>query len=125
MRFSVVVFVMLCFCLNGCSVIMALKGTENPDLGALHEGQSREEVIDYLGEPEDSTQYEDGRRVDEYKLEWGNEPSIARALLYGVLDFFTFFVWELFGTPQEALKSEVRALSIEYDQDEKVSNIFF
>jgi hypothetical protein len=75
--------------LSACSVGMALSGNEEPDLGAVKVGTSRGEVEMHLGNPEHSLTLEDGRRVDVYEYEIGNEPSTGRALGHGAMDVLT------------------------------------
>ena len=65
--------------LSGCSVGMALSGSENPDLGQIRVGATRGEVELQMGSPVKSNIEESGRRTDVYAYEIGNEPSTGRA----------------------------------------------
>jgi hypothetical protein len=109
--------------LSACSVGMALSGNENPDLGAIKVGASRGEVEMHLGNPKNSTTLEDGRRVDTYEYEIGNEPSAARAIGHGAMDVMTLGLWEVIGTPIEGVQGERYDATITYDRDDKVVDL--
>jgi hypothetical protein len=57
--------------LSGCSVGMALSGSEKPDLGAIKVGSSRGEVEMHLGSATSSLALEDGWRTNIYEYEIG------------------------------------------------------
>ena len=115
----VVSLIFLC----GCSVGMALSGKKEPNIGAIKVGSTRGEVEMHLGHPTDSTTLEDGRRVDIYEYELGNEPSAGRAMGHGCLDVLTFGLWEIAGTPIEGLQGEKRQITITYDSNDFVKSI--
>lgn len=108
--------------LAGCSVGMALHGHTDPNIGALHIGQSREEVLLNLGQPAGTIATDSGR-TDTFALERGNEPSAGRALGHGVMDVLTLGGWELLGTPIEAVQGDTFSLVVEYDQLDRVVHI--
>jgi hypothetical protein len=87
-----------------CSVGMAMSGSENPDLGAIRIGASRGEVELHLGTPIKTTPLSGGGRADVYQYEIGNEPSTGRAVGHGVMDVLTLGIWEVVGTPIEAVQ---------------------
>jgi hypothetical protein len=51
-------------------------------------------------------QQSQGRRTDIYEYELGNEPSAGRAVAHGVLDLLTRGLWEVVGTPVEAIQGK-------------------
>jgi hypothetical protein len=106
--------------ITGCSVGMALSGKREPNLGTIRVGATRGEVELQLGNPVSSVTTEDGKRVDIYEYEIGNEPSAGRAVAHGVMDVLTFGLWEVVGTPVEALKGNKYTTSIAYDSDNRV-----
>jgi hypothetical protein len=106
--------------ITGCSVGMALSGKKDPNLGALRVGATRGEVELQLGNPVSSVTTEDGKRVDIYEYEIGNEPSAGRAIAHGVMDILTWGLWEVVGTPVEGLKGNKYQISIAYDSDNRV-----
>jgi len=109
--------------LSGCSVGMALSGSEKPDLGAVKVGSSRGEVEMHLGNPTSSLAVGDGQRADVYEYEIGNEPSAGRAIGHGAMDVLTFGLWEVVGTPIEGVQGERCNATITYDRDDKVVDI--
>ncbi len=115
-HFALVLSLMM---LTACSVGMALSGKKEPDLGALRVGATRGEVELQLGRAKEVFQ-QDGKRIDIYEYEIGNEPSAARAIGHGVMDFLTLGLWEVVGTPVEGFQGEKRQLRITYDKDDKV-----
>jgi len=110
-------------CLSGCSVGMALSGEKDPNIGAIKIGSARGEVEMHLGPPTTSTTYENRTRVDIYEYEIGNEPSAGRALGHGVMDVLTLGIWEVVGTPIEAVQGEKRQITITYDANDHVKAI--
>lgn len=109
--------------LGGCSVGMALSGKKDPNLGVIHNGASRGEVELQLGNPVRSSLDGDGTRTDIYEYEIGNEPSSGRAVGYGALDVLTLGLWEVAGTPIEAVQGDTYEIAIQYDQDDTVTAI--
>jgi hypothetical protein len=106
--------------LSGCSVGMALSGSQNPDLGAVKTGASRGEIEMHLGSPISSTLLDGGHRADLYQYEIGNEPSAGRAAGHAVMDVLTLCLWEIVGTPIEAVQGEQYTATVEYDEHDKV-----
>jgi outer membrane protein assembly factor BamE (lipoprotein component of BamABCDE complex) len=119
-RFIVIISLL---CLYGCSVGMALSGKKEPNIGAIKVGSTRGEVEMHLGPPTTSTTFEDGTRIDIYEYELGNEPSPGRAIGHGVMDVLTIGLWEVVGTPIEAVQGEKRELTITYDGSDHVKSI--
>ena len=109
--------------LSGCSVGMAMSGKKEPNLGAFRVGSSRGEVELQLGSPVSSATTPEGKRVDIYEYELGNEPSAGRAIGHGVLDVLTLGLWEVAGTPIEGFQGEKKRLTIRYDAKDTVEAI--
>lgn len=107
-------------CLTGCSVGMAMSGSDEPDLGAIQVGSTRGEVEMHLGSPDKSTTLDDGYRLDTYIYEVGNEPSAGRAAFHGCMDVLTLGGWELIGTPVEGFQGEKRKVTLKYNEENKV-----
>jgi len=102
--------VSFCFALAGCSVGMAMSGKKDPNLGAFRIGSTRGEVELQLGSPISTTTTAEGRRVDLYEYEIGNEPSAGRAIAHGVMDVLTLGIWEIIGTPIRGLSGNEASL---------------
>lgn len=113
----------ICIPAQACSVGMAMSGSENPDLGAIRVGASRGEVELHLGTAIKTTPLPDGRRADVYQYEIGNEPSAGRAVGHGVMDVLTLGIWEIVGTPIEAVQGETYHATITYDEGDRVADI--
>jgi hypothetical protein len=109
--------------LSGCSVGMALSGSENPNLGAVRTGASRGEIELHLGSPIKSTLLEAGQRADVYAYEIGNEPSAGRAAGHAAMDVLTLGIWEIVGTPIEGVQGEKYHATIVYDENDKVVDL--
>ena len=105
---------------SGCSVGMAMSGKREPNLSQIKIGATRSEVELQLGQPIQIGSLEDGKRLDIYEYEIGNEPSPARAIGHGVLDVLTIGLWEIIGTPIEAYQGDKYRLQITYDKEDKV-----
>jgi hypothetical protein len=113
----------ICVPLQACSVGMAMSGSENPDLGAIRVGATRGEVELHLGSAIKTTPLPDGGRADVYQYEIGNEPSAGRAVGHGVMDVLTLGIWEIVGTPIEAVQGETYHATISYDEADRVADI--
>ena len=48
----------------------------------------------------------------------------GRALGHGALDLFTLGLWEIAGTPIEAMQGETYTLTVEYDKSDKVPKVY-
>jgi hypothetical protein len=120
---AVALLASLCVPVQACSVGMAMSGSENPDLGAIRVGASRGEVELHLGSPIKTTPLPGGGRADVYQYEIGNEPSAGRAVGHGVMDVLTLGIWEVVGTPIEAVQGETYNATITYDDSDKVADI--
>ncbi len=51
-----------------------------------------------------------------YQYEVGNEPSAGRAVGHGVMDVLTLGLWEIIGTPIEAVQGDKYELTVTYDK---------
>lgn len=118
-RAIALMFVLL---LAGCSVGMALSGNSQKDTSILFAGAPRAAVIEKLGQPETTTRNAEGHYVDSYVVVKGNSRSIGRALGHVTMDVFTLGLWELVGTPIEAVASyeSTSRVVIYYDAQERV-----
>ncbi len=93
-----------CVVLSGCSVVMAIRQPEKKDLSVLSPGNPRALVIAQLGGPE-HTEMIGGRRIDYFNFTQGYSKSakISRATFHTVADVFSLGLWEIVGTPTEAI----------------------
>ena len=110
---------------TNCSVYMAAKQPGKKDLSVLKEGTERGHVIAELGSPIHTEERPDGR-MDIYKFVQGYHGGVkaGRALFHGTADVFTLGLWEVIGTPVEALYdgTEVK-VEVYYDSSDKVRSV--
>lgn len=57
------------------------------------------------------------------KYQVGNEPSAGRAVAHGVMDVLTLGIWEIAGTPIEAIQGETYQATVAYDHQDRVTEI--
>ena len=110
---------------TGCSVVMATQQPGRKDLSVLSKGVERSRVIAELGSPL-ITDVVDGKKQDVFAFKQGYSTGAkaGRAVFHGVADVFTLGLWEVVGTPAEAVfhGSEVK-VRVLYDKDDKVDSI--
>lgn len=109
-----------------CSVVMATQQPGRKDLSVLSKGVERPRVIAELGSPLSTETMKDGCKADTFAFVQGYSTGAkaGRAVFHGVADFFTLGLWEVVGTPGEAIfsGSKVKA-KVEYDKDDRVTNV--
>ncbi len=120
LRVSVVIASLL---LSGCSVGMALSGKPEPNLAACQVGASVHQIEAQLGPPTSVTDLPDGGRTCTYEYELGNQPSPGRAVAHGIMDVLTYGLWEVVGTPIEAMSGSKYRMTVTYDKDGKAQKI--
>jgi hypothetical protein len=98
-----------------CSVGMALHGEKQPDLSVLKVGAERAQIEAELGPPKSEVTLADGRTQSTYHYQVGNESSAGRAAVHAGMDILTLGIWELVGTPMEAMQGEKMQLVVVYD----------
>ncbi|HJR77560.1 MAG TPA: hypothetical protein VJ805_11320 [Nitrospiraceae bacterium] len=117
--------VMICLSNSGCSVFMAAnRSSYRGDVGVIHDGVSRSEVIAELGAPDSFSKSGTGGYDDRYTL----DPDAHRAwlktgtvLLHLGADVFTLGLWELVGTPYElAVQDKAVTYHLAYNPDGKL-----
>ncbi len=101
---------------------MAMHGKHDANLGILSIGEDRSIVIANLGQPTKTVLMEN-RRVDVFKVQRGNAPSPGRALAHGALSLASLGIWEIVGTPIEAMQGESFLLTIYYDKNDKITKV--
>ena len=119
---SLICLILSAVMMTGCSVGMAMSGKKQPELGAVRVGATRGEIELQLGSPVEITEA-NGKRVDIYEYEIGNEPSAGRAIGHGVMDVLTLGVWEVVGSPIEGFQGEKKRLMITYDESDVVTRV--
>lgn len=122
--------VLLLFSGYGCSVVMAVKQPEEKNLDVLSPGNHQDVVRAELGTPTSTGLIGIGGEKLEYDVFGFSEGNsrgwgVGRALLYGVLDFFTIGLWEIVGTPIEGGISggEKRNIRVVYNKEKAVMRV--
>lgn len=108
---------------SGCAAVKAARQPDKKNLGVLHEGTPRAQVIAELGAPTFSKPKPDGTVEDVFSFKQGYTKGVkmGRAFVHGAADVATGGLWEVIGVPAEiwADGTEVQVL-VTYDQDERV-----
>ena len=123
----VVVLIFACLMNSGCAVYMAANQPGKKDLGALTVGMPRQSVIADLGAPV-FTEEKDGEKSDIFRFKQGYSggTKAVRAAAHGVADVFTLGLWEVVGTPAEAVMSgKDMAIKVTYDKEEKLKEVIY
>lgn len=108
-------FIMLMGLLQGCSVGLALDGADNPDLSIIHKGATQFQVELEIGK---SVRWYPDEKKGQYHFTTGESGSAGRAVAHAAGDILTFGLWEIIGTPIEAVQSHDRWLvDIWYDEE--------
>jgi hypothetical protein len=102
--FVLMATILLLFSSTGCSVFMAAKQPDKKDLSCLSAGTPRNAVLAELGQPI-HTEMKEGKRLDSFSFTQGysKEAKVGRAFFHGAADVFTLGLWEVVGTPTEAI----------------------
>jgi hypothetical protein len=126
--FKVALFILaalLLLLLGGCSVFMAAEQPEKRDLSVLTAGTKRSDIIDELGQPLTS-RLVGLKRVDLFTFIQGysKEAKVGRAFAHGTLDVATGGIWEIAGTPAEAMFSGKKlSYEVTYDRNDRVQRV--
>lgn len=109
--------------LSACSVGMAVAGKEEPNLAVCRVGATQGEIETQLGPPTSVRTLPEGDTSCSYEYELGNEPSAGRAMAHAGMDVLTLGIWELVGTPVEAVQGEKFEMTVTYGSDGKAKAI--
>ena len=127
MKLRLALVVIIIFVLGtGCSVYMAANQPDKKDVSVFNVGTPRTHVIAEAGIPRHTKENPDGTLTDTFVFVQGysSGSKAGRALFHGAADVLTLGLWEVVGTPVEAIAdgTEVQ-VQVEYDATEKVQNI--
>ena len=100
--------------LSGCSVFMAAKASDVPDMSTVHVGATRAEIQSALGRPI-STIREHNGSVATYQYFTGDEANYKRAATYALLDGVTLGLAELVTAPAEMLQGDKHTVTVRYE----------
>lgn len=110
--------------MQGCSAMMALGGSKDPDFSVITKGQSKSIVESQPLKPISTEKLPNGNLLSTYNYVIGKEPSAGRAAVYVLLDMFTLFISELVTMPVEMSKGgETRFIKVEYTPEGEVVGV--
>jgi hypothetical protein len=112
-----------CFAFAGCSILMAISGTPEPNFDAFAVGSTREQVEEQLRTPVSAQVLADDKRLYTYQYEMGDAPNGHRALMNLYIDLYTLGIWELPATIIEAMMGHQEESRIIYGPDDRVLEI--
>ncbi len=120
--------IILGFSVSGCSVFMAAHQPDYKDLSFLKVGVDRDTVLINLGVPAVTEKDKDGNEVDYFKFRqgYGMGNKTVRMLGHGVADVFSLGLWEVVGTPSEAIcNGHDVAVKITFDSKNQAKDITY
>ncbi|BCT66868.1 hypothetical protein [Nitrosospira sp. NRS527] len=118
-------FAALLFFSSGCSVFMAIDQPDKKNVDLFRVGTPRSVLLGEFGAPAVS-ETRSGRKYEIFKFVQGYSTGAkaGRALVHGAADVATFGLWEVVGTPAEAIFSgDEMAYEVSYDQDNKIDEV--
>ena len=127
LRFALAAIIILMLAAGtGCSVYMAAKQPDKKDVSVFNKGTPRAHVIAECGKPVHTLENKDGTKTDIFVFVQGYSggAKAGRAFFHGAADILTLGLWEVVGTPIEAVAdgTEVK-VEVAYDVDERVSQV--
>ena len=124
-KLGLIVCSLMLFLSSGCSVFMAANQPDKKDVSLFAMGTPRSLLIAEYGQPT-LTQNRDGKKYDLYKFVQGYSTGVkvGRAAFHGVADVFTLGLWEVVGTPAEAVfDGNQMAFEVRYDDYDRVDQV--
>ena len=111
--------------LQGCSAMMALSGSQNPDFKLITKGNSKSVIESQSIKAIFTETQRNGNTIVKYQYTIGKEPSLVRALVYILLDSMTLFISELFTIPAEKAHARTeKTIMVEYNPQGEAVRVF-
>jgi hypothetical protein len=111
--------------ITSCSVFMAANQPQKKDVHVLDRGTFRNTVIAELGAPA-HTEVKEGKKCDVFSFVQGYSKGakVGRTVFHGAADVLTLGLWEVAGTPIEAIAdgNEVK-VEVFYDANDTVERV--
>ncbi|MDQ6991309.1 MAG: hypothetical protein Q9M11_06210 [Mariprofundaceae bacterium] len=111
---------------TSCAVKQAMDQPDKKDVSVLVEGTPRYRVIGELGKPVNTKVTKDGKKVDVYSFIQGYSKGVkaARAFGHGAMDIATLGLWEVIGSPTEAIASGDKVIvRVHYDENDLIEKV--
>ena len=124
MKLSGIIF--LTMSLVGCSVYMAANQPPAKNVDLFKVGTPRSALLAEFGYPTSTETKADGKKYDIYRFTQGYSggAKAGRAVLHGVADVLTLGLWEVIGTPVEAVNDgDLTAYEVSYGKDDRVDQV--
>jgi hypothetical protein len=127
MKPIVALFAIACVALTvtGCSVAMAAHQPSRKDVKVFNHGMPRSLVVAEVGAPVTS-EMQAGKRVEVYAFTQGYSKGarVSRSIGHGAADVFTLGLWEVVGTPTEAIFNGKRVVyEVTYDAMDRIEKV--
>ena len=119
------IILLLVFAAPGCSVYMAAKQPDKKNVNLFTTGTPRSELLAEFGNPT-ATEEKDGVIHDIFRFKQGysSGAKAGRAVFHGVADVLTLGLWEVVGTPTEAVfDGDDMSYEVVYNTDKRVEQI--
>ncbi|SDA19650.1 hypothetical protein SAMN05216315_11220 [Nitrosospira sp. Nsp18] len=110
---------------SGCSVFMAAKQPDKKNVELFKLGTPRSMLLGEFGPPVHS-ELRNSKKFEIFKFVQGYSTGAkaGRALFHGAADVMTLGLWEVVGTPAEAVFSgDEMAFEVSYDQDNRIEQV--
>jgi len=110
---------------SACSVVMAAKQPVKKDVDLLVPGVPRNLVLAELGQPV-ASDLKNHKRVEVYSFVQGYSKGarVSRTIAHGTADVLTLGLWEVAGTPTEAVFNGKRvAYEVTYDAGDRIEQV--
>lgn len=109
--------------LPSCSVVMAAR-KDGASLSQVQTCRTRAQLIALGGTVQATEHLPTGELVEIYRFQ-KERGSAVRAIMHGLLDMSSFFLWEIAGTPIEGSlgKKEYFTIRVTYDADNTVRKV--
>ena len=111
---------------SGCAVVMAAKQPDYKNVELFKVGTPRGALLGEFGHPVASETKPDGTKCDTFSFTQGYSggAKAGRAFAHGVADVLTLGLWEVIGTPAEAIFSgSTVGYQTCYDKEERVQTV--
>ncbi len=124
-KFEVVVFSFVLLLSSGCAVFMAANQPDKKNVDLFTVGTQRSMLIAEYGAPTES-ENRDGKDYDTFRFVQGYSTGtkVGRAVFHGVADVLTIGLWEVVGTPTEAIfDGDHMAYEVSYDEEDRIDQV--
>lgn len=112
--------------MTGCAVVMAAKQPDYKNVDLFKPGTTRGQLLGEFGQPVSTESRKDGTKCDTFSFVQGYSggAKAGRAVGHAVADVLTLGLWEIIGTPTEAVfNGNTVGYQACYGQDERVTEV--